>query len=146
MSYRFTADDMGKLNDAQKDMIIDVIIAGVLADGQVQEAEVSTFDTELRKVPWGRTEAEMEDKIKQSFAKVSSFSSPEQAVNLVKSATDTLTDQSVREKTFALLARLMYADKQVSENEGTVLMVFANQFQIPMETVQKIGTAVKKGE
>jgi hypothetical protein len=73
MSYRFTADDMGKLNDAQKDMIIDVIIAGVLADGQVQEAEVSTFDTELRKVPWGRTEAEMEDKIKQSIANASSM-------------------------------------------------------------------------
>jgi uncharacterized tellurite resistance protein B-like protein len=146
MSFRFSADDMQKLNDAQKDTIIDVVIAGVLADGQVQDAEVSVFENELRKVPWGRTENEMVDKIKASFTKISSFSKPEQAVDLVKNAVSTLSDQSIREKTFAMLARMMYADKEMSENEGTVLMVFADQFKIPMPTIQQIGAAVKKGD
>jgi hypothetical protein len=146
MSFRFTADDMNKLTDAQKDMIIDVVVGGILADGKIEKAEEAMFEQELRKVPWGRSEEVMVEKIKSAVMRVNGLNSPEKAVDFVKTAVATLPDQSVREKTFAMMARMMYSDANMTENEGTVLMVFADQFQIPMETVQKIGTAVKKGE
>jgi uncharacterized tellurite resistance protein B-like protein len=146
MSFRFTADEMNKLTDAQKDTIIDVVIAAVLADGNVQASEQAMFKSELGKVPWGRSEEEMIDTINASFAKVSSFTKPEQAVALVNDAAATLTDQAIRDKTFAMMARMMYADKQITENESVVLFVFAKQFGISDERAKEIGSAVKRGD
>ena len=145
MSYELTAEEMQGLTDAQKDAIIDVVIAGVLADGAVDEAEVGKFDSEIRKVAWGRTEAQMDEIIKASFEKINSFNSPEQAFALVKAAADTLTDQTIRQKTFALLMKVMYADQKMSANEKTVLTVFATAFQIPLPTLAEMSEAVKKG-
>ena len=145
MGYTFTAEEMQGLSDAQKDAIIDVVIAGVLADGAVDEHEVSKFDSEIRKVALGRSESQMDDTIKTSFAKINAFESPEQAFGLVKSAADTLNDPVIREKTFALLMTVMYADQKMSPNEKTVLTVFATAFQIPLPKLAELSEAVKKG-
>jgi uncharacterized tellurite resistance protein B-like protein len=146
MGYEFTAEEMQGLSDAQKDAIIDVVIAGVLADGAVDDAEVAKFDSEIRKVAWGRSEAQMDETIKASFGRINAFTSPEQAFALVKSAADALTDQTIRQKTFALLMKVMYADQKMSANEKTVLTVFATAFQIPLPKLAEMSEAVKKGE
>lgn len=145
MSYTFTNEEMQGLSDAQKDAILDVVIAGVLADGQVDDAEVAKFDAEIRRVPWGRTEDAMNEKVKASFTRINGFSSPEQAFELVKSCAETLTDPVIREKTFALLTTIMYADQKMTANEKTVLTVFATAFQIPIPKLAEISEAVKKG-
>ena len=145
MGYEFTTEEMQGLSDAQKDAIIDVVIGGVLADGAVDEAEVAKFDTEIRKIAWGRSEAAMDEVIKASFAKINAFTTPEQAFELVKASADTLTDQTIRQKTFALLMKVMYADQKMSANEKTVLTVFATAFQIPLPKLAEMSEAVKKG-
>src|SRR5688572_27490562 len=146
MGYTFTTDEMAGLNDAQKDAILDVLIAGVLADGSVEEKETTKLEAELRKLEWGRTEAEMNDKLIASFEKINAFTSPEQAFALVKAAAETLTDPVIREKTFALLMAVMYADQKMSQNEKTVLTVFAAAFQLPLPKLAEMAEAVKKGD
>jgi uncharacterized tellurite resistance protein B-like protein len=146
MGYTFTADEMRALSDAQKDAIIDVVIAGVLADGQIADAEADKVDSEFRKLDWGRSVEEMEEKVKQSFTRINAFTSPEQAFGLVKSAAETLADPALREKTFALLMTVMYADRKMSPNEKTVLTVFATAFQLPLPKLAEMAEAVKKGE
>lgn len=140
MSFRFTGDEVKKLSDAQKDTIIDVVVAGVLSDGKIAAEEEQKLDSEFRKVDWGRSEADMIEKIKASVQKVSNTSDP---LAFIKGAAATLTDQGVREKTFAMLARLVLADKQMDGNEGVVMTAFMEHFQISMETGQKIAAAVK---
>lgn len=49
MRFVFSAEEMNGLNDGQKDAIIDTVIACVLADGTVGDAEVSRFDAEFKK-------------------------------------------------------------------------------------------------
>jgi len=145
MSYTFTTEEFQRLDDKQKDAVLDVIIAGCLADGQLVDAEVSRFDSEIRKVPWGHSEAEMDAKIKASFEKINGFTDPQQAIDLVKSAAAALTDPTIREKTFHLLATVMYADNKMTQNEKTVLTAFAVAFQIPVPKLAEISQAVKKG-
>lgn len=143
MSFTFTADELSKLSTAQKTQIVDVVIAGVLADGTVDDKEVEKFDSEFRKVPWGLPESEMIEIIKTSFKKIQGFNQPDQALNLVREAATTLTDATIREKTFALLAVVMYADKKMTSNELTVLQVFATAFEIPRPRLEAIAATVK---
>src|SRR5262245_54944324 len=121
MSFRFTGDEVKKLSDAQKDTIIDVVVAGVLSDGKVAAEEEQKLDSEFRKVDWGRSEGEMLEKIQASVQKVSNTTDP---LSFIKNAAATLTDQGVREKTFAMLARLVLSDKQLDGNEGVVMTAF----------------------
>jgi uncharacterized tellurite resistance protein B-like protein len=146
MSFQFTAEEMKGLGEAQLDALVDVVIAGVLADGTVDDAEVARVDAELKKVPWGRPDDVLDEKVRAAFTKINAFTKPEEAFLLVKAAADTITDPGLREKTFALLARVMYADKKMSPNEKTVLTVFATAFQIPLPKLAEISESVKKGE
>jgi uncharacterized tellurite resistance protein B-like protein len=145
MSFRFTGDEVKKLSDKQKDTIIDVVVAGALADGKVVAAEEQKLETEFRKIEWGRSESEMYEKIKASAQKIASYTTADQAVALIKDSASTLTDQGLREKAFALLARILYADQKMSESEGVVLITFAEHFQIPLEKCKEIAAAVTKG-
>ncbi len=145
MSFRFTAEEMNALTEQQKETILDVVIAGVLADGgALDEDEVQQFDSELRQVPWGLSEETMVAKIRASYEKIHAFTAPQQAIDLVRAAGGTLTDTNVREKTFAMLARVMYAGQQMSDAEKAVLTAFASAFDLGLPRLQQIAQAVKK--
>jgi hypothetical protein len=147
MSFRFTEEDMKGLSEEQKDTIIDVVIGGLLAEGTINEDEVAKIDAEFVEIAWGRSRDAMDAAIKASYEKINGFTEPKQAIDLVKGAAEKLNSQDVREKAFALVARVMWAGKEaMSEKEQTVLIAFCVAFHIPVERIQEIGEAVKKGD
>ena len=145
MSYTFTPDEMNSLSDAQKDALIDTVISGLCADGALKSEEVARLDDEFIHLAWGRTKEAMEAAIRASYEKIRAFTEPQQAVEMIKHVAATLTDQTVREKAFAMLARVMYDGQQMSVNEQTVLTAFCVAFQIQLPRLKEIGEAVKSG-
>ena len=145
MSFEFTREELDGMNDAQKDALIDVLIAGLCADGSLKQHELDRLDEELRDMSWGRSDAVTEQAIKASYAKIRSFTAPEQAVAMVKNVAATITDRSLREKAFAMLARILYDGVEMTPNEQTVLTAFVVAFEIPLPRIKEIGEAVKSG-
>ena len=145
MSFAFTPEEMKGLTDAQKDAIIDVVVAGLCADGNLKQNEIAKLDEEFRHLSWGRAEGAMVQTIRAAYDKIRGFSTPEQAVDMVKHVAATLTDQTVREKAFAMLARVLYDGNEMTPNEQTVLTAFCVAFQIPISRLKEIGEAVKSG-
>jgi len=144
MTTAFTSEEMNRLTDGMKDAIVEVVVAGVLANGSTSEARLAKCEAELRKVPWGRTEDDMLETVKDAFSKIDSFTTVEQAVGLVKHAAQTIPEPAIREKTFALLARVMYMGKPLDEKEKTVLAAFVMGFELDRARVQEIVDEVKK--
>ncbi len=145
MSFLLTDDEMNALTDAQKDALIDTVISGLCAEGTLKTDEVERLDEEFIHLAWGRTKEEMEKAIRASYEKIRAFTEPKQAVAMIKRVAATLTDQTVREKAFAMLARVLYDGNEMSVNEQTVLTAFCVAFEIPLPKLKEIGEAVKSG-
>lgn len=145
MSFTFTPDEMKGLDDAQKDALIDVVIAGLCADGSLKQHEIAKLDEEFLHLDWGRPNEAMERAIRASYDKIRGFTEPAQAVGMVKRVAATLIDSTVREKAFAMLARVLYDGNEMTPNEQTVLTAFCVAFEIPLPRLKEIGEAVKSG-
>lgn len=146
MSFRFTPDEMSALSDEQKDMVLDIAIGALLADGTPQDVDVSQIEADLLEVPWGRSDAEMAAKVAESMERVAAQCTPEKSIAFVERAASVLTHPDIRTKTVALAARLAYLDGEFTKNEDYVLSMFAIAFGISRPTVQKICQALMKGE
>lgn len=144
MGFRFTADEMHTLTEAQKEAIVDVVISGILATGAPEEDDLSRFDDELGTLDWGLSDEAKVAKVQASYARVAAVKTPEEAVGLVRTAAGTLTDTAIREKTFALLARVMYSGGPMSDAQKSVLNAYALAFAIPLPRLAQIAEDVKK--
>jgi hypothetical protein len=146
MSFRFTPEEMSALSDEQKDTVLDVAIAALLADGSPDDVDVSLVEADLLGVPWGRSDGETAENVQESFARVAAQCTPDQSIAFIKRAAEVLTDPEIRIKTVALAAKLAYVDGEFTKNEDLVLSTFALAFEVPIPTVQKICQALMKGE
>jgi len=145
MSFAFTPEEMNGLTDAEKDAIIDVVVAGLCADGNLKQNEIAKLDEEFRNITWGRPEAVMVKTIRTAYDKIRAFTTPEQAVEMVKHVAATLNNQSLREKAFAMLARVLYDGNEMTPNEQTVLTAFCVTLQFRLRRPKEMGEAVKSG-
>jgi len=122
-----------------------LVVAGLCADGNLKQHEIDRLDEEFRDLSWGRAERAMEQTIRTAYEKIRAFTTPEQAVEMVKRIAATLADQNLREKAFAMLARVLYDGNDMTPNEQTVLTAFCVAFEIPLPRLKEIGEAVKSG-
>jgi hypothetical protein len=146
MSFRFTPDEMSALSDEQKDMVLDVAVGALLADGTPQDVDMSLIEADLLEVPWGRSDAEMAVKVAESMERVAAQCTPEKSWAFVQRAAVVLTDPDLRTKTVALAARLAFLDGDFTKNEDYVLSMFATAFGIQRPTAQQIRQSLMKGE
>jgi uncharacterized tellurite resistance protein B-like protein len=146
MSFRFTSEELIELTEEQREMVLDVVIGAVLADGTPDSVDVSTFEADLLDVPWGVSDAEMGDKIQDSFDRVAACLTPRASVDFVLRAREVITDQNIRTKTLALAAKIAYLDGNFTKNEDMVLSTFAHAFEVPIFTVKEICESLMKGE
>lgn len=146
MSFRFTPEEMSALSDEQRDMVLDVAVGALLADGDPEEVDVSIVEADLLEVPWGWSESQTAEKVASSLERVAEKCTPEESMVFLRQAVEVLTDPNVRAKTLALAMRLAFVDGELTKNEDLVLSTFATAFEVPLPTVQKICKAVVKGE
>src|SRR5262249_42108324 len=128
-----------------KDALVECLIAGLCADADLKQHEIDRLDEEIHPLPWGRSQDEMQKLIRACYDRIRAFTTPEQAVAMVKSIAATLTDQGIGEKTFAMLARVLYDGAEMTPNEQMVLKAFFLAFEIPLPRLKEIGEAVKRG-
>ncbi len=143
MSFIFTADDMKLINDKQKAAIISACVAAASADGTINKAEVDKIEAEMAKVPWGMPQQLIVEIAKAAAQKLNELRDAASVQSYISATAAYLPAGTIREKTFYLIASVMFADKDVSQAEKNLLGAFAQAFAIPADRLQAIAAAVK---
>lgn len=143
MSFAFTADDMNSLSQDQKAAIVGACMATVMADGQIDQAEVAKFDAEFKKIPWGVPQATVEEMIKLIYAKLQTVRSPAEAQEFMQRTAATLPSMDIKEKAVALAAKVAYVNGTMNANTKNVLNALAIAMQISLPRMAEIAAEVK---
>lgn len=144
MSFAFTAEDMSRLTPDQKAAVVGTCMAAVFADGQIDPAEASKFEAAFAAVPWGIPAPQVERMIQLVYLKLSTLSSPEAASEFIRRTADTLPGPAMKEKAFALAAKVCYVETPMNQSTRNVLDALAQAMQISLPRIAQIAAEVKR--
>jgi len=144
MSFAFTAEDMSRLTQDQKAAVVGACMAAVFADGQIDPAEVVKFEAAFQAVPWGIPVEHVELMIQLVYLKLSRLRSADEASEFIRRTADTLPTADMKEKAFALAAKVCYVETPMNQSTKNVLDALAQAMQISLPRIAQIAAEVKR--
>jgi len=144
MGFAFTAEDMVHLTEDQKAAVVGTCLAAAFADGQIDPAEAAKFEAAFETVPWGIPVERVEVMIQLVYLKLSALKSAEEASEFIRRTADTLPGPEMKEKAFALAAKVCYMEASMSPNRRNVLDALAQAMQISLPRIAQIAAEVKR--
>ncbi len=122
--------DFAEMDDPQRAALLEALVAGVLADGQVTPREVQRFDQIVLALPWNMEPGVLDALVKGTQQRVAALKSGTDLMDFVASLAARLPQPTIRDKVLATMATVMAADGDVNQLEKNVIGVFVLAFGI----------------
>ena len=138
-----TKEEMQVLTPEQQDGILEALVIAVVADGKVGTDEIARFNIEIGKVPWTQPKEEILKKAQAAQARVLALANLDERRAMLKGIAARLPPGPITEKTLAMMALVMSADKNVNDQEMGTLAAFAAAFGITKDRLQVIARSLR---
>lgn len=133
MSFALTEQDMGSLNEQQKNAIMDSLIMAVLSGGKPQDVVVAKVEDEIKSIPWGVEDDQLEGLVQQGRERVMASKGEEAVLKHLEGIATQITSQDIREKVFRAMLAVMSAEGQFTNGEIKLAVALGTAFQLPRE-------------
>jgi uncharacterized tellurite resistance protein B-like protein len=139
---KLEAADFSALEDPERLAVLEALVVGVIADGQINAAETRQFDELVLGLPWGFDRAVLSVMIQGAYERLAGLKTPVEIHDYLVKLAHRLPSVSLREKVIFTMATLMYSDGEFNRAEKNVVGAFAVAFGIPSERVAAINEAL----
>lgn len=139
---KLDAADFAALDDPERLAILEALVVGVIADGQINAAETRQFDELVLGLPWGFDREVLRVMIQGAQARVAHLRTPVEIHDYLISLAKRIPSEAVREKVVFTMVTLMQADGEFSRVEKTAVGAFCMAFGIPSERIVAITEAL----
>ena len=140
---KLDAADFSALEDPERLAILEALVVGVIADGQINEKESRHFDELVLGLPWGFDRAVLGVMIQGAHDRLAGLATPVEIHDYLVKLAHRLPSQSLREKVVFTMATLMYSDGDFNRAEKNVVGAFVVAFGIPSDRVATINDALR---
>jgi uncharacterized membrane protein YebE (DUF533 family) len=144
-SFLFNQNDMLFISEQQKAGVVIACVAAAMADGTIEQSELTKMEEKFLQIPWGLPDQKIIDWVHGAQVKLAELKDAAGVQSFITKTAAVLPPGPIREKTLYLIASVMFADKNINQNEMALLNAFADAFAIPMERQKAIGAAILKG-
>jgi len=139
---KLDAADFSSLEDPERLAILEALVVGVIADGQINAAESRHFDELVLGLPWGFDRAVLRVMIQGAHERLAGLSTPVEIHDYLVKLAPRIPSESLREKVLFTMASLMQSDGDFNRAEKNVVGAFAVAFGIPSDRVAAINDAL----
>src|SRR5688500_18285709 len=139
---KLDAADFSALEDPERLAILEALVVGVIADGQINATESRHFDELVLGLPWGFDREVLRVMIQGAHERLAGLTTPVEIHDYLVKLAHRLTSESLREKVIFTMAQLMYSDGDFNRAEKNVVGAFAVAFGIPSDRVAAINDAL----
>lgn len=143
MKYTLSQEDVAGLNDDQKGAVFEALVTAVFADGKVDQTEIERFEQEIGQVPLGKDSETLKKMVNTARDKVQKLTNREEVVAFIKTIAGRLTAPALREKVWRMMSSVMWADRDLNDNEKNVLAAFAIEFGLTKDQIDAIKKDIK---
>jgi len=141
---KLDAADFTALEDPERLAILEALVVGVIADGQITATESRHFDELVLGLPWGFDRAVLGVMIQGAHERLAGLKTPVEIHDYLVKLAHRLPSEALREKVIFTMARLMYSDGELNRAEKNVVGAFAVAFGIPSDRVAAINDALHR--
>ncbi len=139
---KLDAADFSALEDPERLAVLEALVVGVIADGQINAAETRHFDELVLGLPWGFDRAVLSVMIQGAYERLAALKTPVEIHDYLVKLAPRIPSVALREKVIFTMATLMYSDGEFNRAEKNVVGAFAVAFGIPSERVAAINDAL----
>jgi hypothetical protein len=122
-----TADDLGPLDNTQKEAVLSALYVALIADGAPNEAELETFAGAIARLPWGQPLETLQAKIKSDVLGRLSSASREGKIAFLQTTVPNIP-VAIRLPLMQTMVAIAFADKVLTRGEKGSLSAFATAF------------------
>lgn len=140
---KLDAADFSALEDPERLAVLEALVVGVIADGQINATESRHFDELVLGLPWGFDRAVLRVMIQGAHERLSGLRTPVEIHDYLVKLAHRLPSESLREKVIFTMATLMYSDGEFNRAEKNVVGAFAVAFGISSDRVAAINDALR---
>jgi hypothetical protein len=145
MGFQLEPSDLASLDDAQRLAVLETMVLGLIADNQVQPAELRRFDEIVLALPWGVEKEVLVGMIQGARDRLVAIKSPAQIQDYLVALAERLPGAELRDKVVFTMATLMLSDGVLDRIEKNILGIFTVAFGITSERVAAIQRALHVG-
>jgi len=142
VSMHLDDTDFAAMDDAQRVSVLEVMIAGMIADNRVTPPEARRFEEIVLDLPWGVTPIVLQAMVKGARDRIMALQTREQVNEYVAQLAAKFPSPTLREKIVFTIATLMLADGELAQLEKNVLGLFVLSFGITAERANAIREAL----
>lgn len=139
---KLDAADFAALEDPQRLAVLEALVVGVIADGQINAAETRQFDDLVLGLPWGFDREVLRVMIQGAQERVAHLRTPVEIHDYLVSLARRIPSEAVREKVIFTMVTLMQADGEFNRAERNAVGAFCMAFGIPSDRVVAIKAAL----
>ena len=144
MGMKLDAADFSAMDDAQRLAVLEALVVGVIADGQINADETRRFDEIVLGLPWGFDRAVLGAMIQGAHERLAGLKTAVDIHDYLVSLAKRLPSEAVREKVIFTMATLMSSDGDFNRAEKNVVGAFVMAFGIPSDRVVAITEALQQ--
>jgi uncharacterized tellurite resistance protein B-like protein len=139
---KLDAADFSALEDPERLAVLEALVIGVIADGQINAKESGHFDEVVLGLPWGFDRAVLRVMIQGAHERLANLRTPVEIHDYLVKLAHRLPSESLREKVLFTMVSLMHSDGEFNRAEKNVVGAFAVAFGIPSDRVAAINDAL----
>lgn len=142
MTMHLTAEDFGKLDETQRNAILETMVIGLIADNKVNPAEVRRFDELVLGLPWGVAQPILVSMITGARNRLVALKTPVEFQDYLVTVAKRIPTDEMREKAVFTMATIMFSDGHLDKLEKSILDLFVIAFGITSDRVSAIKAAL----
>lgn len=139
MEFALDSSDLDRLDDSQKDALMEALMFALFADSRIEAAEVQQFERLGETIPWGIPREALISRMhsaRDAVIELANKGDAEAITARIEQVTGKLGDLGV--KVFHAMASIMVADDALTGDEKNVMVVFASRFGLIEDNIAAI--------
>lgn len=140
---KLDAADFATLEDPQRLAVLEALVVGVIADGQINAAETRTFDEFVLGLPWGFDREVLRVMIQGAHERLVRLRTPVEIHDYLVGLAKRIPSEALREKVIFTMVTLMQADGEFNRAERSAVGAFCMAFGIASDRVVAIQEALQ---
>lgn len=137
-----TETDFKAMDETQRVAVLETMVIGLIADNNVNPAEIRRFDEIVLGLPWGIEREVLIGMVKGAHQRLTALKTPAAIHDYVIGLSTKLPTPELRDKAVFTMATIMFSDGEINQFEKNVLGLFVTTFGITSDRLAAIKAAL----